>query len=164
MTKWIVPYNDRNEVEPTTALTNEGQTVSKEAETSHSQPLPHFRSFRSDLHLRSGVVRCWPRNQKLIGMTPERGRNEEGRGKKWDAFPSWMTQQGDSNIMFAQTEFISLIPSLFVIKARSDKGRNWFGNWIKHYIFDSYWFWIKQYSFDTYQSSIKHYGFDTFSW
>ena len=70
-------------------IPKDGGTAEEEAETSHSQPLPHFRSFRSDLHLRSGVVRCWPRNQKLIGMTPERGRNEEGRGKKWDAFPLW---------------------------------------------------------------------------
>ena len=68
-------------------IPKDGGTAEEEAETSHSQPLPHFRSFRSDLHLRSGVVRCWPRNRKLIGMTPERGRNEEGRGKKWDAFP-----------------------------------------------------------------------------
>ena len=61
--------------------------MSKEAETSHSQPLPHFRSFRSDLHLHSSVVQCHSRKQQLIGMTPERGRNAEGRGQKWDAFP-----------------------------------------------------------------------------
>ena len=66
--------------------------MSKEAETSHSQPLPHFRSFRSDLHLHSSVVQCHSRKQQLIGMTPERGRNAEGRGQKWDAFPSKITR------------------------------------------------------------------------
>ena len=68
-------------------IPKDGGTAEEEAETSHSQPLPHFRSFRSDLHLHSSVVQCHSRKQQLIGMTPERGRNEEGRGKKWDAFP-----------------------------------------------------------------------------
>ena len=68
-------------------IPKDGGTAEEEAETSHSQPLPHFRSFRSDLHLHSSVVQCHSRKQQLIGMTPERGRNAEGRGQKWDAFP-----------------------------------------------------------------------------
>ena len=76
--------------------------MSKEAETSHSQPLPHFRSFRSDLHLHSSVVQCHSRKQQLIGMTPERGRNAEGRGQKWDAFPHKKAPQ-NSDLVSDQT-------------------------------------------------------------
>ena len=68
-------------------IPKEGGTAEKEGGTDPRKPRPRFRSRRSDPLLRSGVVRCHSRKQQLIGMTPERGRNAEGRGQKWDAFP-----------------------------------------------------------------------------
>ena len=88
--------------------------MSKEAETSHSQPLPHFRSFRSDLHLHSSVVQCHSRKQQLIGMTPERGRNAEGRGQKWDAFPFKKLKHHAYDYAYRQNYHLPLAPFFFL--------------------------------------------------